>query len=143
MGSRDDLATLVPDGRFRQDLYYRIGVITLKLPPLRHRGGDLERLAEHFRNRFTRQLSKDVHCFAPESLALLRAHSWPGNVHELAETIKRAVVVCRGQRIEPNHLALTIRDTASALAARTGACLGSLRPHIGRQPRCRLPASYL
>jgi DNA-binding NtrC family response regulator len=133
MGTREELATLVPDGRFRQDLYYRIGVITLKLPPLRHRGSDLERLADHFRNRFARQLAKDVRCLAPESLALLHAHAWPGNVRELAETIERAVVVCRGQRIEPNHLALNIRDSATALSALSGSTLGSMRSSFRQQ----------
>lgn len=114
MGSREDLATLVPDGRFRQDLYYRMGVITLKLPPLRHRGGDLEQLANHFRAHFAHALAKDVRTFSPESLQVLLAHGWPGNVHELAEAVERAVIVCRGQRIEPNHLALTRREANPA-----------------------------
>jgi two-component system response regulator HydG len=128
MGTREELANLVPDGRFRQDLYYRIGVVTLKLPPLRHRSGDLERLTEHFRVRFARQLGKDVRSISPEAMALLRSHGWPGNVHELAETIERAVVVCRGQRIEPNHLALTVRDASSMLAVIAGSSGASIRP---------------
>ena len=119
MGSREELATLVPDGRFRQDLYYRMGVITLKLPPLRHRGADLEQLADHFRSHHAHALAKDVRTFSPEALQVIRAHGWPGNVHELAEAIERAVIVCRGQRIEPNHLALNCREANPAAARAT------------------------
>ena len=119
MGSREELATLVPDGRFRQDLYDRMGVITLKLPPLRHRGADLERLADHFRSHFAHAHAKDVRTFSPEALQLILGHGWPGNVHELAEAIERAVIVCRGQRIEPNHLALTCREANPATARAT------------------------
>ncbi len=119
MGSRDELATLVPDGRFRQDLYHRIGVITLKLPPLRHRGADLERLADHFRAHFARVLAKDVQSFSPGAMQAIVEHAWPGNVHELAEAIERAVIVCRGQRIEPNHLALTCREANLATTRAT------------------------
>ena len=96
-----------------------MGVITLKLPPLRHRGADLERLADHFRRHFAHAHAKDVRTFSPEALQLILGHGWPGNVHELAEAIERAVIVCRGQRIEPNHLALTCREANPATARAT------------------------
>lgn len=118
MGSREELVKLVPDGRFRQDLYYRMGVITLKLPPLRHRGTDLDRLAEHFRSHHAFVLARDVQSFSPEALKMIRTHGWPGNVHELDQAIERAVLVCRGQRIELNHLALNSREV-NAVVGRT------------------------
>ncbi len=111
MTTREDLATLAREGMFRQDLYYRISVVALKLPPLRHREDDMDRLADHFRARFARQMGKDVTAFSPEVVDVLRSHPWPGNVLELEQAIERAVVVCRGVRIEPNHLALINRET--------------------------------
>lgn len=112
LGTSEDLATRVEDGRFRQDLYFKISVVTLTLPPLRHRGSDLDRLAERFRVKFSRQLNKDVRAFAPEALELLRTHGWPGNVQELEQVVERAVIVCRGSRIEPNHLGLVPRSVS-------------------------------
>jgi DNA-binding NtrC family response regulator len=110
VATREDLAGLVEEGTFRQDLYYRISVVTLKLPPLRHRGADLDRLADHFRNRFARELGKEVVGFSPEALAALRSYDWPGNVLELENVVERSVVLCRGPRIEPAHVALPGRS---------------------------------
>jgi two-component system response regulator HydG len=112
VGSRDDLAPLVQEGRFRQDLYYRIGVVSLKLTPLRHRGGDIDRLAEHFRERFCRQLGKTIQGFSNDALDRLRQHDWPGNVQEMEHVIERAVVHCRGSRIETSHLSFAPREVA-------------------------------
>ena len=88
-------------------------MVALKLPPLRHRGDDVELLADHFRERFARQISKEVLAISAEAVEVLRAHAWPGNVHELEHVIERAVVVCRGTRIEPNHLSLIPREAAA------------------------------
>src|SRR5262249_22522426 len=74
-----DLERMVDGGQFRGDLYYRLNVYTIKLPPLRERGEDLPLLAEHFVRRFSRELGKEVSGIAPEALELLRRHSWPGN----------------------------------------------------------------
>lgn len=131
LGTREDLLALVAAGRFRLDLHYRIGVVTLKLPPLRHRDCDIERLADHFRARFARQHGKDIRTLSPDAIDLLRAHGWPGNVQELEQVIERAVIVCRGNRIEPNHLALIPRD------------LSTVRPTPGRTQRPRLGADIL
>ena len=117
LGTREDLGLLVQDGRFRQDLYYRIGSVTLKLPPLRHRGNDVERLAEHFRVQFTRRLGKSVVGFGDEAIARLCSQDWPGNIQELEQAVERAVVVCRGNRIEANHLGPTPRDVSSSAAS--------------------------
>ncbi|MBK8481564.1 MAG: sigma-54-dependent Fis family transcriptional regulator [Proteobacteria bacterium] len=91
-------------GRFRADLYFRINVFQLTLPPLRERLDDIGLLAEHFRERFARQMNRRVAGFSREALALLCAHGWPGNVRELQNAIERAVVVCRGATLEPEHL---------------------------------------
>jgi two-component system response regulator HydG len=107
VATAEDLAPLVEQGRFRQDLYYRIGVVRLKLPPLRQRVADIPVLAEHFRVRFARGLNKDVAGFMPEAMDLLKAHRWPGNVRELENAVERGVVLCRGPRIAPIHLALS------------------------------------
>ena len=123
--ARQDLAPLVEQGQFRQDLFYRVGVVALKLPPLRHRGADVERLAEHFLGRFAREQGKAVAGFTPEALELLRSHDWPGNVHELRNAVERGVVLCRGTRIEAGQLALVPRD---ARPARPNALPS--RPHV-------------
>lgn len=111
--SCEDLARLAAQGSFRQDLYYRLGVVTLNVPPLRHRGEDIERLADHFRTRFARALNKEVIGFGPEALGLLRRHTWPGNIKELEHVIQRGVVLCRGGIIEPCHLDLHRREPTS------------------------------
>jgi two-component system response regulator HydG len=114
LAAREDLAPLVDRGLFRQDLYYRISVVTLNLPPLRHRGDDIVRLAEHFRERYGRDIGRPVSAFAPEALELLRAHPWPDNVRELESVVERAVVLCRGPRIEREQLEFARRDPRPA-----------------------------
>lgn len=105
----ENLAALVEQGSFRQDLYYRLRVVSLELPPLRHRGEDIARLAEHFRERFAHELGRDLPGFSPEAMNALRAHPWPGNVVELENVVERALLHARGGRIEPLHLALNPR----------------------------------
>jgi transcriptional regulator with PAS, ATPase and Fis domain len=87
------LRQAIADARFREDLYYRINVLTLHLPPLRDRPGDIDALARHFLRVAARDFSRAVHDFDPSALERLRRHSWPGNVRELMSTIRRAVVI--------------------------------------------------
>jgi two-component system nitrogen regulation response regulator GlnG len=87
-----DLEKMVAEGTFRGDLYYRLNVYTIKLPPLRDRGDDLPLLAEHFARRFARQLGKDVRGVSPEAAEVLRQYSWPGNVRELQSAVKQALL---------------------------------------------------
>src|SRR5207249_5007953 len=82
------LEHLVAEGRFRQDLFYRLKVFTISLPPLRNRAGDLAPLAEHFIRVFNRELGKRARSVSPEVMRLMEAHSWPGNVRELQNAIK-------------------------------------------------------
>jgi PAS domain S-box-containing protein len=99
-----DLATLVEDGSFREDLYYRINVIRLELPSLRERREDIPLLVDHFVGRFNRLQGKDVFGVSNEVLAVLMKHDYPGNARELENIIERAFVLCRGGMIETEHL---------------------------------------
>ncbi len=99
-----DIEKAVEDGRFRQDLYYRINVITIPLPPLREREGDVELLARHFIGKFATDMAKPVKDVSPEACGVLSAYSWPGNVRELLNVVERAVLIASGDTILPEHL---------------------------------------
>ena len=99
-----DLEQLVSERRFREDLYYRINVITIRVPPLRERREDVEHLANAFCARFSHKNGKHFRGISGDSLELLLSHDWPGNVRELENVIERAVVLGQGDRIEPEHL---------------------------------------
>jgi two-component system nitrogen regulation response regulator GlnG len=99
-----DLETLVEQGRFRQDLYYRLSVFTIHLPPLRDRGEDLELLVKHHLKRFNQELHKEVREVAPETMEKLRRHSWPGNVRELQSVLKQALLHATGPVLMPEFL---------------------------------------
>ncbi len=104
-----DLGEMVQEGSFREDLYYRINVMPLTLPPLRERAGDIPVLAEHFLERFSRLHGKQVSRFSPEALRLLMQHSFPGNVRELLNAVEHAFVLCVGEVILPEHLPQQLR----------------------------------
>lgn len=106
-----DLQMEVRSGRFRQDLFYRLSVIHVELPPLRDRGDDVLVLAEHFLKRLTRSNSRACH-FAESTLDLFRAYPWPGNIRELRNVIERSIALCRGNRIEPSDLPETIKSAS-------------------------------
>jgi len=94
-----DLPRLVKTGRFREDLFYRLNVIAIPLPPLRERTEDIPLLAYHFLRRYSDRLGKRVKAMAPEALELLCGYRWPGNVRELENAVERAVVLCRGEAV--------------------------------------------
>ncbi|HHL40817.1 MAG TPA: sigma-54-dependent Fis family transcriptional regulator [Deltaproteobacteria bacterium] len=94
-----DPSELVAAGRLRRDLYYRLNVIPLRLPPLRERGDDITALAGHFLARFSARFSKRLEGFTAEAEAALRRYSWPGNVRELENVVERAVILADGDRI--------------------------------------------
>ena len=100
-----DLKKALAEGRFREDLYYRIGVVTLSLPPLREREGDIRLLAQALLRRFAGEHNKTV-ALGARALEALEAHSWPGNVRELENRLKRAVVMSSGSQITPRDLEL-------------------------------------
>ena len=99
-----DLALAIREGKFRADLYYRLNVVALHLPPLRERPRDLEQLAATHLRFFAEQNSKTIHDFSPEAKSLLRRYLWPGNLRELRNAIERAVILSTGPRIEAAHL---------------------------------------
>jgi transcriptional regulator with PAS, ATPase and Fis domain len=99
-----DLAAQVKKGAFRQDLFYRVNVVKIEMPPLRARKEDIPLLVEHFIARFNRTQGKAVSGVAPEVMAFLMAHDYPGNVRELENIIEHAFVLCGEGRIDPRHL---------------------------------------
>ena len=121
-----DLEELIRGGAFRDDLYYRLRVVTIRVPPLRERKGDVPALALHFLARAARTcLGPDARVpeLSEEAIEALRAHAWPGNVRELENAVQRAVVVCRGSRILPHHLGLA---EAAWVGADSDAASGAL-----------------
>jgi hydrogenase-4 transcriptional activator len=98
----DDIAA----GRFRADLFYRINVFTLNLPPLHQRDDDPLLLSRHFLHKFSKQYHKEIKGFSDTAISKLRAYGWPGNVRELRNCMMRAVILCSGYVIEPEHLVL-------------------------------------
>jgi transcriptional regulator with PAS, ATPase and Fis domain len=110
--SHVDLAHAVTTGAFREDLYYRLNVVTLSLPPLRHRDDDVEMLAETFVARIARHYGLPVPALSDEVRAMLRAHRWPGNVRELRNAIERALVLSPPGTFRPDELRLIDRPAA-------------------------------
>ncbi|HXE90140.1 MAG TPA: sigma-54 dependent transcriptional regulator [Terriglobales bacterium] len=92
-----DLESAAARGEFRQDLYYRLAVVPIRIPALRERGEDLRLLAEHFLERFRKELKKPRLAFSPDAIAALRAHPWPGNVRELQNAVERASILNDGE----------------------------------------------
>ncbi len=114
-----DLEQLIAAEKFRSDLFYRLNVYTIKLPPLRERGEDLTLLVEHFLRRFNSELGKNVQQITPEALELLRCYPWPGNLRELQSVLKQALLHATGPVLAPDFLPAAIRGetktpTASA-----------------------------
>jgi two-component system response regulator PilR (NtrC family) len=107
--TNQDLSRLVAEGKFREDLYYRINVIPVHLPPLRERAGDVALLAEHFLAKHAKELGKPVRAIADDAVALLEAYEWPGNVRELENVIERAVALERTDAILAETLPMQIR----------------------------------
>ena len=109
-----ELVNQVKQGSFREDLYYRLNVIPINLPPLSERRNDIPLLARHFLRRFAAEQNKKINDFSPESLRLLLGYSWPGNVRELENTIEHATVLAKGGRIEASELPAVLYSAISA-----------------------------
>jgi PAS domain S-box-containing protein len=106
--SNKPLSELVASGLFRQDLYYRVNVVKITLPPLRERMDDLPLLIDHFIERFNRRKGKNIHQVSPEAFGLLMAHDYPGNIRELENIIEHGFVMCRTETMKPEHLPLEL-----------------------------------
>src|SRR4051794_12523534 len=109
-----DLKGGVAQGKFREDLYFRLAVVVIKLPPLRDRGGDAEALARAFLQQFAAQCDKSSLAFSADALRAIKAHSWPGNVRELQNRVKRGIIMADGRRVTASDLELSdIADRAT------------------------------
>ena len=106
-----NLAEEVSAGRFRQDLYYRLNVVTIDMPPLRQRREDIPLLAQHFLKRYAERNRKTVQGFTPQAMDLLIHYPWPGNIRELENAVERAVVLLTGNYISERELPLAIAGT--------------------------------
>jgi DNA-binding NtrC family response regulator len=126
-----DLQKRIAEGVFREDLYYRLNVITVHIPPLRERGNDIVLLAQHFLQKYAEANAKEIRSFSNETLGLLLRHPWPGNVRELENAIERAVVLADTNVLDESHFP-TLRRPAGAAA-----------PSGGDTSRVRIPGSTL
>lgn len=115
-----DLEKMVGEGTFRGDLYYRLNVFTITLPPLRERADDISLLAKHFLSRFSRELAKSVHTIPEETLALLKQYLWPGNVREFQSVIKQALLQATGPVLLPEFLPAIVHTHPSQTAGSNG-----------------------
>ncbi|MBI1248615.1 response regulator [bacterium] len=119
LATNEDLAQLVDRGEFRQDLYYRVNVINLELPPLRERISDIPRLAEHFLLEVCQDTGRRVQGFSAEAVAALQRYRWPGNVRELQNVIERAVLLSKNEEIIPDDLPGSIASGAPVSVSRS------------------------
>jgi two-component system response regulator HydG len=115
-----ELVQEVKRGNFREDLFYRLNVIPMLLPPLRERRNDIPLLAQHFRRRFAQEQGKDVQRVSSEAMNILFDYRWPGNVRELENTIEHAIVLAKGEQIEAEHLPLAIREDVHSAGLEKG-----------------------
>lgn len=127
-----DLRKKLDDGSFREDLYYRMNVIEIHIPPLRERVGDIPLLAHHFLRKYADANHKEIEALSDEVLALLLGHPWPGNVRELENAIERAVVLADGPKLAPTHFP-TLRKLSGV----------SLVPGVPDTGSVRIPGSTL
>ncbi len=113
LASNVDLTQLVAEQKFRQDLYYRINVVNIRLPSLRERLGDIPLLAAHFLREFLKETGREIVGFTDAAMAAMQRYQWPGNVRELENAIERAVVLCRRPQIDVEDLPETVQSFTS------------------------------
>ena len=139
-----DLATLVAEGRFREDLYYRLNVFPIHLPALRERREDIPLLARHFLAVFSTRMHKHVDDFTPEAMALLEQYHWPGNVRELSNVVERLVILCGEGRVGRAHLHESMTVSAATPAVpRTAEELNELRKQVREQAVASIERAFL
>jgi transcriptional regulator with PAS, ATPase and Fis domain len=114
-----DLAQAVKNGKFREDLYYRLNVYQIRVPPLRERGDDALQLAQHFIEHFNREYDREVRGLSPSAVDLIRSYRWPGNIRQLKNAIERAVLVEAEEWIEADHILLDSERDRSKPSSRS------------------------
>jgi len=127
-----DLSERIKGKLFREDLYYRLSVFPIDIPPLRERIDDIKELAEYFIAKYCRDMSKPLKTLNRESLKILEHYHWPGNVRELENTVERAVILAEGKKITPDHLAIRVQRT-DEIRLREGAGLKEIGAHAQRR----------
>jgi len=110
-----NLKQAVESGRFREDLYYRVNVITISLPPIRERREDIPLLLAHYLSKYTTEVGKGPKEFSPDATSIMMSYRWPGNIRELQNVVERAVLISDGTVIGPEHLPEDLRGTESSL----------------------------
>ena len=130
--SNKDLNDLIRSRTFREDLYYRLSVFPMEIPPLRERQDDIRSLADYFIVKYCREMKKPVKSLTREAVGLLEKYHWPGNVRELENTIERAVILAEGKKISPDHLAIRLKRTDD-IQLRDGAGLKEIGAHAQMQ----------
>jgi formate hydrogenlyase transcriptional activator len=133
--TNQDLEAAVEARSFRADLYYRLSVFPIQIPPLRERRDDIPRLAEHFATHFARKLRKNVERFAPAALHRLQEYHWPGNVRELQNVVERAVVLTQGKVVESDAVLVATH------ARRSAPPQSSEAPTLADAERCAITAA--
>ena len=123
--SNVDLNSAVAEGKFREDLFYRINVVPLKVPPLRERPDDIPILAQYFLEKFSSENQRPVHQISDEVIEVLKRHSWKGNIRELENTIERAVLIGSGEVLETAHLLLDVVGTQQEIKQLRGVKVGA------------------
>jgi len=131
-----DLPNMVETGSFRQDLFFRLSVVPLELPPLRERTEDIPALADHFLQKYSAKNRKDIRSLLPEALDALLTYAWPGNIRELENTVERAVILCLGEQISLSELPASVRQSAESterpFALRPGHSLKEMEKNLIR-----------
>lgn len=133
-----NLKEAIAEKAFREDLYYRLNVVTINLPPLRDRTVDIPELVRHFINKCNRDTGKKIEGISPEGMDMLQQYFWPGNIRELENCIERAVILCQGRMILPQHLLLsdgllnTPKPTATAPATELKTLQEVEKEHVAR-----------
>lgn len=125
--TNQNLVRAIREGRFREDLYYRLSVVPLVLPPLRERVDDIEELAESFLRRYSEETGKHITGFSTQAIEALKRYNWPGNIRELQNCIERAVILCKGGEIQQKDLYLNHQPVNSVSSA------DSLRRAVSRE----------
>jgi len=105
-----DLESMISTGEFREDLYYRISEIPIRIPPLRERIGDSVLLAKYFLDKFNKEQGRQIKGLSKDALSAIEKHEWPGNVRELENKLKRAVIMCEGKKITAEDLELAYNE---------------------------------
>ncbi|RKY81136.1 sigma-54-dependent Fis family transcriptional regulator [candidate division KSB1 bacterium] len=122
--TNQDLAELVKNGEFRDDLYYRLKVMEITIPPLRERKEDIDILKKIFLDQYNKEFNKSIKGFAPETDNLIYNYSWPGNVRELKNVIERAVILCNDEMLLPEHMPLELKELNTDIPASQSPGLG-------------------